>query len=230
MIRLGRERVSRAERLWKNTSLLPLGFAPLIHPMAAFVALEVGAEERLFRPAGARPFPAFPRLMLWAAFLCRSAAQTVDLLSAGVVEILDLTHWKALRLPKSRFFRGGLRIRALPNSCWEILFGSWGFAPFSWVRILCVVADLRPTSRKPRDVGHRCWSVRDGRRQNFRPAGEGAGFQDAPLENVGSGLCLVGQPGAAVPTCLLPQRQRAQHRLLFGDQGLDALACQGDHL
>ena len=101
------------QRLWKNTSLLPLGFAPLIHPMAAFVALEVGAEERLFRPAGARPFPAFPRLTLWAAFLCGSAAQTVDLLSAGVVEILDLTHWKVLRLPKSRFFRGGLRIRAL---------------------------------------------------------------------------------------------------------------------
>jgi hypothetical protein len=75
------------------------GVCPLIHPRAAFAALEVGAEELLLLPAGARPFPAFPRLTPWAASLCRSAAQTVDLLSAGVVEILDLTHWKGLRLP-----------------------------------------------------------------------------------------------------------------------------------
>jgi hypothetical protein len=29
---------------------------------------------------------------------------------------------------------------------------------------------------------------------------------------------------------LLPQGQRSQHGLLFCDEGLDALACEGDHL
>jgi hypothetical protein len=91
------------------------GVAPIIHSMAVFAALEVCARELLFRPAGARPFPTFPRLAPWATFLRRSAAQTVDPLSAGVVEILVLTHLKALRHPKSRFSAAS-KFAPFPNS------------------------------------------------------------------------------------------------------------------
>jgi hypothetical protein len=51
-----------------------------------------------------------------------------------------------------------------------------------------------------------CWSVRDGPREIRRPAGQSAGLQDDPFENVGFGLRPVRQPAAAVPTCLLAQR------------------------
>jgi hypothetical protein len=43
---------------------------------------------------------------------------------------------------------------------------------------------------------------------------------------------FTGQGASAlqVRSSLLPQRQRAQHRLLLGDQRVHALAGEGDHL